>query len=71
MGARKSNPQPGARPGRVACLGHCGQKFDSVDVTTNRICPECTRVNQREFIPRTVSGTVYVGDSPCKLSSDD
>lgn len=70
MGARKLEPVLGSRPGRAKCL-RCGKMFSSVDVTTNRICPKCTGDNNREYVPRMTSGTVYVGGRACNIPSEE
>ncbi len=63
--------KPQLRPGRVKCL-RCSNLFDSRDIPTNRICPSCTKLNEKEYIPRIIASSVYGGDgSGHRIESDD
>lgn len=70
MGARKPRKPIGPRAGPAKCL-RCGRKFPSVDVTRNRICPKCTALNYREYIPRQSPTTFYTDGGPQSLPSDE
>lgn len=54
------------RPGRVKCL-RCDKFFNSRDIATNRICATCTRLLNREYIPRIFSTALKDTE---KLSND-
>lgn len=64
--------KPELRPDRIKCL-RCTKLFDSRDVCTNRICPACTRINNRDYIPRIITSKVYSSDGGTSkaIESDD
>lgn len=45
-------------PGIVNCLGFCGKQFKSKNITTNRICPACTRKQIKDRNPRCIPSKV-------------
>lgn len=52
------------------CL-RCRKSFRAWDRRMNWICPGCDRANSKEFLPRTVSSTVYPSESGINVSSSD
>lgn len=52
-----------AKPGPSKCL-KCGKTFQSRDVCTHRICPKCTRANNKEYIPRISMFRIASKDAP-------
>jgi hypothetical protein len=69
MDAGVAMKKPELRPGRVKCL-KCGNMFDSRDVCTNRICPGCTRTNQREYVPRIAGSRVWGDGGSASIDHD-
>lgn len=57
-------------PGKVKCLG-CDKLFNSIDKSTNRICPECTRRNNKERLPRMAPSKIQLDGRTISLDSDD
>ncbi len=58
-------------PGPARCLGGCDKTFNSVDKTTNRICPGCTKRITKERIPRIISNTVITDSGSVSLEAEE
>ena len=57
-------------PGNVRCLGGCDKLFYSVDKATNRICPECTKRNNKERVPRVISSQISTDGGTVSLEPE-
>jgi rubredoxin len=56
---RKQGYYPNREPGERNCL-KCGKPFKSLDVTANRICPNCSDSNSKERVAKVFK---FHGDS--------
>lgn len=62
--------EPAPRQGRRPCL-RCGKDFNSKDLTLNRVCEPCNRINAREHDHGQASSSVWVNGRRVSLGDEE